>query len=144
MAEEEKNDNKKSSAFYAAVLDSDGTYSVREFATVEDLRNELRELLGHDVSVFCFQGVRLKISKPPLRYLMTPDGNHPLFDPPGDEIEEDTTGFLGMDPANFEEPPEIKQPVSRSRGSSAADEFFSDDDADGDNIFDSILPDPDT
>jgi len=141
---EKKSDEKIASRYYAAILDSAGDYYVEEFETVVLLKDRLRALIDQDVSVFCFQGVRLKISKPPMRYLMTPDGNEPLFDPPGDNLEEDDTGFLGMDPANFENPPEIKQPVARRPGSSSADEFFSDDDPEAENIFDSILPDPDS
>lgn len=111
--------------------------------TVEEAAARLRELVNKDVSVACFKGVRLNVSKPPMRYLMTPEGNIPLFDT-DPVIEPDDTGYLGLDPAHLEDPPQLAVPPV-GRPTPASDEFFSDDDeGNAINIFDSALPDPDS
>lgn len=113
---------------------------MESFASAEELAAKLKTLINRDVSVACYQGVRLNISKPPLRHLMTPDGNIPLFDAP-QTIEPDDTGYLGVDPAHLEEPPQLGGPAQKV--GAVPDEFFSDDDGEAINIFDSALPDPD-
>lgn len=129
--------------FYAAVLQTTGEYKTHVFDTLEALTEYVRGLIDHDASVFCFAGTQLKISKPPFRHLLTPWGPQPLFVPPAaDNLEEDDTGYLGIDPVYFEDPPQVKMPT-RQPNSGAADEFFSDDDGGTENIFDTILPDPD-
>jgi hypothetical protein len=128
--------------FYAAVLGNDGSYATQEFDTLEELQAKLTELVDKDVSVFSFAGVQLKVSKPPFRHLLTPWGNKPLFAVPTDNLEPDDTGYLGLDPAHLEPPPQVKLP-SAQRNSGAADEFFSDEAETVTNIFDTILPDPD-
>lgn len=130
--------------FYAAVLQTTGEYKTHEFAELAELVTFVRGLIDHDASVFCFAGTQLKISKPPLRYLLTPWGQpQPLFEALDiEKLEADDTGYLGMDPAYFEEPPQIKSPSRKNSSTGAADEFFSDDDT-TDNIFSAILPDPD-
>lgn len=131
------------SKYYAAILHADGAYLVEEFDSVDALAGRLRELIDRDVSVFTFAGVRLQISKPPFRHLLTPWGNLPLFTAPDAELEPDDTGYLGLDPIHLEEPPEIKsQPVARA--SAQADEFFPEDNENVINVFDNILPDPDS
>ena len=127
--------------FHVAILQADGSFFTETFLTAEELAARLKTLINHDVSVSCFYGTRLSISKPPLRYLMTPAGNLPLFDT-STEIEPDDTGYLGVDPAHLEEPPQLGVPTAQRPGV-APDEFFSDDDGDVINIFDSALPDPD-
>lgn len=130
----------RANKFYAAVLQTTGEYVVHEFEQLSALVAFLRDLVDHDASVFCFSGVQLKISKPPFRYLITPDGPQPLFElPSSQELEADDTGYLGVDPVHFEDPPQIQSPRPVAANS---DEFFSDDD-DGVGIFDSALPDPD-
>jgi len=77
-----------------------------------------------------------------MRYLMTPNGNVPLFDA-DPVIEPDETGYLGVDPTHLEDPPQLGVSTSQKAGV-APDEFFSDDDEGGTiNIFDNALPDPD-
>lgn len=125
--------------FHAVILHPDGTFVTETFTTVDELRTRLTDLVNKDVSVSCFRGQRLSISKPPMRYLMTPEGNLPLF-ATEQTIEPDETGYLGVDPANFEDPPQLN--VARP-ASTGQDEFFSDDEGDTINIFDSALPDPD-
>jgi hypothetical protein len=127
--------------FYAAVLTPDGAYTVQEFDTLEDLQSRLTELVDKDVTVFSFAGAQLKVSKPPFRHLLTPWGAKPLFSVPTDNFEEDTTGYLGLDPVHLEAPPQVRVPASKP--SSSGDEFFSDDTDNVTNIFDTILPDPD-
>ena len=125
--------------FHAVILHPDGTFATEVFSTVDELRTRLTDLVNKDVSVSCFRGQRLHISKPPMRYLMTPEGNLPLF-AAEQTIEADDTGYLGVDPANFEDPPQLNVPHTPTTGS---DDFFSDDDAGSINIFDNALPDPD-
>jgi hypothetical protein len=128
--------------FYAAILRADGEYVVEEFDDVEALAAALKNLINKDVSVFPFMGQRLHISKPPLRFLMLPTGNVPLFDVQTDNLEPDTTGYLGLDPVYFEEPPQLKVPKPKAPGD--ADEFFDDNDSSSAlGVFDGLLPDPD-
>lgn len=127
--------------FHVVILHPDGAFSAEVFETVELLAARLKELINRDVSVACYQGVRLNISKPPMRYLMTPNGNVPLFDTET-KIEPDETGYLGVDPTHLEDPPQLGMPPAQKPGV-APDEFFSDDDGETINIFDNALPDPD-
>ena len=137
---EDKNAN--TLKFHAVVYSADGDITIESFETAEALAARLKALIDHDVSVFPFMGDRLYISKPPMRYLMTPSGNIPLFEVKKDNLEPDDTGYLGMDPIHFEDPPQIKvQPV---KPASAADEFFDDNTDDTLGVFDSVLPDPDS
>lgn len=134
--------NEEVVAFYAVILHPDGSFVTETFAAVEELSARLKELVNRDVSVSCFKGARLNISKPPLRYLMTPSGNIPLFDTEP-AIEPDDSGYLGVDPAHLEDPPQLSVPPV-GRPTTASDEFFSDDEGDAINIFDNALPDPDS
>jgi hypothetical protein len=143
MAEAENKDVPQPGKYYAAILHSDGTYTVEEFDALEKLAARLRELIDRDVSVFTFAGTRLQISKPPFRHLLTPWGNLPLFTAPDAELEPDDTGYLGLDPIHLEDPPEIKAPRA-PKANSESDEFFSEDTENVLNVFDSILPDPDS
>lgn len=61
------------------------------------LAARIRELLNTDeeVAVSLSFGFRLGISKPPLRYLVTPWGNLPLFDPLPAQLDIEDDGFLG-------------------------------------------------
>jgi hypothetical protein len=127
--------------FHAVILQSDGTFTAETFDDANSLAARLKDLVNRDVSVACYQGQRLNVSKPPMRYLMTPDGNIPLFDT-DPVIEPDETGYLGIDPTHLEDPPQIGIPTSQKSGV-APDEFFSDEDGEAINIFDSALPDPD-
>lgn len=129
-------------SFYATILHPDGTFATEQFESAELLSARLKDLINKDVSVACFKGTRLHISKPPLRYLITPTGNIPLFDT-DPVIEPDDTGYLGVDPVHLEDPPQLAVP-SVGKPTPATDEFFSDDDGDAINIFDSALPDPDS
>jgi hypothetical protein len=144
MADEKKQPEKltiDTVRFYAAVLTPDGTYTVQDFDTLEELQTKLTDLVDKDVTVFSFAGTQIKVSKPPFRHLLTPWGPKPLFSVPTDNFEEDTTGYLGLDPVHLEGPPQVRVPPAKS--SSAGDEFFSDDGDNVTNIFDTILPDPD-
>lgn len=128
--------------YYAAILTADGDYTVQDFDTLEALQARLVELIDHDVTVFSFAGAQLKVSKPPFRHLLTPWGAKPLFALPTENFEEDTSGYLGLDPIHLESPPAVSVPSSKTP-SGAGDEFFSDDSDNSTNIFDTILPDPD-
>lgn len=128
-------------SFHVVILQPDGEFSAESFATAEELAAKLKTFINCDVSVTCYQGVRLNISKPPLRHLMTPDGNIPLFDV-AQTIEPDETGYLGVDPTHLEDPPQLSVPAAQ-KGGALPDEFFSDEDGEAISIFDSALPDPD-
>ncbi len=81
--------------FQLAVFPEDGLPRVESFDTLDALAIRIRELDSHDVTAFPFFGYRLGISKPPLRYLVTPWGNQPLFDSPSENLELEDDGFLG-------------------------------------------------
>ncbi|NDD53101.1 hypothetical protein EBZ39_04340 [bacterium] len=129
--------------YYAVILSPEGDFKVEEFDELEKLTARLKELINKDVSVFSFAGVRLNISKPPFRHLLTPWGNMPLFDISTDSLEPDDTGYLGIDPVHLETPPEIKTPASPKLSVNSGD-FFSDEDDGSLNVFDGVLPDPDS
>ena len=126
--------------YHAVILQHDGDFITESFADLPTLAARLKELIDRDVSVSCFKGARLRISKPPYRYLLTPDGNVPLYEVPAD-LEPDDTGYLGVDPTHLEGPPQVHTPnVSPT---AQPDDFFSDDTSEIKNIFDDVLPDPD-
>lgn len=127
--------------YHVVILQADGAFSTESFTTAEVLADRLKQLIDHDVSVACFYGARLAISKPPYRYLLTPGNNIPLFAAPEDP-EPDETGYLGVDPIHFEDPPQISMPA-QIKPAANADAFFSDESDDVINVFDKILPDPD-
>jgi hypothetical protein len=127
--------------YYAVVLTAEGALETRSFDTLAELTEHLRGLIDRDVSVSCFAGTRLGISKPPFRYLLTPEGPQPLFALPEDNLEEDESGYLGVDPIHLEGPPAINVP---RQNAVEPDEFFSDDNNAAIDIFDNALPDPDT
>lgn len=130
-------------SFHAAVLNHDGTYFTQEFETLEALVTYLKNRVNQDVSVFAFRGERLKISKPPMRHLLVPGQDPiPLFDAPTD-FEEDETGYLGVDPINLDEPPQLKVPQSGRQPAHDAD-MFDDDDNGALGVFDGVLPDPES
>lgn len=137
-----KDTNTNTPKFHAVIYSTDGDITIESFETAEALAERLKALIDRDASAFPFMGERLHISKPPLRYLMTPTGNIPLFEVKKDNLEPDDTGYLGMDPIHFEDPPQIK--VQSVKPAAAADEFFDDNNDDTLGVFDSILPDPDS
>lgn len=130
-------------SYFAVVLHSDGAFVTEQFDSITALVSRLRELVNKDVSVSCFAGARLAISKPPLRYLMTPDGNHALFEMPR-EPEPDDTGYLGVDPIHMGDPPQLKMPQGARPTTGAPDEFFDDSNDNVMGVFDNVLPDPDS
>lgn len=139
---DEKKDNK---TYYAVVLHPDGVFGVEKFDDIDALTTRLKTLIDHDVSVACFEGARLPISKPPFRHLQTSDGKWlPLFDINAKNLEPDDTGYLGVDPIIMQAPPQIKLGKGVPVTQNTDDEFF-DDTADNVlNVFDEILPDPDS
>ena len=56
--------------------------------------------------------------------------------------EPDDTGYLGVDPAHLEDPPQLQSPTV-NQPNVAPDEFFSDYTNEIRNVFDDALPDPD-
>lgn len=80
-----------------AILPETGVLRHETFSNEADLHRRLRELLDseEEVSVSISVGFRLLISKPPLRYIVTPWGRTPLFEPLVDELSVEEDGFLG-------------------------------------------------
>lgn len=131
-------DPQPSLQYHIVILESDGDMSKASFASRDELVTKLKTLVNSDVSVVCFRGEFLPISRPPLRYLMLPDGNIPLWDEP-ENVEEDVgVHYMGADPILLEPPSEIK-----TTRTTQDDEFFSDAVADVGTIFDDPLPNPD-
>jgi hypothetical protein len=129
--------------YYAVVLDSAGDFTTESFDTPALLGARLKELINQDVSVACFAGTHLPVSKPPFRHLQLPDGTWaPLFDVAVDKLEPDTTGYLGLDPIVMQGPPQIK--VDKANLPNGDDDFFDDQPEDVLGAFDEILPDPDS
>lgn len=129
--------------YFAVVLHSDGKFITEEFASVAALVIRLRELVDRDVSVSCFQGAHLPISKPPMRHLMTPEENYPLFELPS-ELEADDSGYLGVDPIHLGDPAQVRMPQGARPAANAPDEFFDDSNDNVLGVFDNVLPDPDS
>jgi hypothetical protein len=128
--------------FGVVMLTADGEFKTELFATLDELVRRLVALVDHDVSVSCFVGRPLPISKPPYRHLLTPWGNKPLFPQSTDALEPDETGYLGVDPIHLMPPAAINVP--RQSKEAADDEFFDDTDGDTIDIFNGVLPDPDS
>lgn len=126
--------------YHVVILTHDGSFITESFDTLPDLVARLKTLIDRDVSVSCFKGRRLQISKPPYRYLLTPESNVPLWDVP-ENVEPDDSGYLGVDPAHLEGPPQITPPTISQ--AAQPDEFFSDESSEMRNVFDDLLPDPD-
>ena len=134
-------EKKESEACGVVILTPDGEFKTEVFATLDELTARLTELIDKDVSVSCFAGIPLPISKPPFRHLMTPHGNKPLFAAPTAELEADETGYLGVDPIHVFPPSSIQAPV---KARPAEDEFFDDEISDTIDVFNRMLPDPDS
>jgi len=143
MADESQEPVEQPDKFYAVVLHSDGRFLTEEFDTADDLVERLKALTDQDVSVSCFMGARLPISKPPFRHLLTPWGAKPLFNVPA-TLEPDDTGYLGVDPINLQDPPQLKMPTQNRPAPGSPDEFFDDGDDKVLGVFDDVLPDPDS
>jgi hypothetical protein len=128
-------------SFHLAILQPDGSYVTESFETLPEIVARLKDLVDKDVAVYSFVGTRMHISKPPFRHLLTPWGNHPLYDVP-EALEPDDTGYLGVDPIGLSAPAEIKPPAA-SRQSHTQD-IFSDGGGVGLGVFDDVLPHPDS
>lgn len=72
-----------------------GDAGVHEFDNIDDLVSKIREYEGEDVTLFPVMGWRMRISKPPMRYLLTPFGNLPLFEMPTLDNVSDDDAYMG-------------------------------------------------
>jgi hypothetical protein len=101
---------------WCLVCTRDGEWpELTTFRTAEQLATQLQRLEGHDVTVHCFYGLPLSITKGPQRYIKLPSGELltvPLYAGVPCErhhvseltdLEYETTGFMG--------PPELASPV---------------------------------
>jgi hypothetical protein len=79
------------------IVPEEGILRHEVFTAEEALLTRVRELLdgSQEVAVSISFGYRLAISKPPLRYLVAPWGNIPLFDPLPQQLQLEEDGFLG-------------------------------------------------
>ena len=125
--------------FHVVVLDSSGAFSAESFQTEEELVARLKALINTDVSVSCFYGDRLPVSKAPYRHLILHDHSVALYDVPS-TLEADDSGYLGADPALLEGPPVINHAPPATAGEN---DFFSEETDNIGSIFDDALPDPD-
>lgn len=86
----------KPTAFYLVVCSDDAAPRLHKFDTVEALISAFNRLENSHVFVFAFMGHHLPVSVPPHRYLITPMGPLPMFNPPSvDNLQIDTVGYLG-------------------------------------------------
>lgn len=74
-----------------------GVLRQETFDNEADFIARLRSLLDSDeeVAVSLSLGFKLGVSRPPLRFLVTPWGNQPLFNPLPAELSLEEDGFLG-------------------------------------------------
>jgi hypothetical protein len=96
---------------YLVVAPFGGFASVKQMATLDDLRAELIALEGDDVQVFVFSGVRYNVTKGPYRHLIPATGEPiELFDLPEPEaLEIDDQGYLGPPASLLEIPPPLPE-----------------------------------
>lgn len=77
------------SFYVVAVFEDQGVVELKQFEKLEELTGYMTKVLKSGaVKTYAFDGKRLKVSRPPFRYLMVDDQKHPLFALP-DSIEED-------------------------------------------------------
>lgn len=83
--------------YVLTLVPEDGVMRFEHIATEGELKFRVQQLLnsGEEVSISITFGHRLKISKPPLRHLVTPWGNIPLFDPLPEELTLEDDGYIG-------------------------------------------------
>ena len=108
--------------FYMVVVPDDDVPSVLEFATIEELIRGIQSRLGTPGWVFPFMGYRLHVSKGPLRWLLTPYGNLPLFSDTASP-EPESSGYVGPAAVEIAFPP-----VSVTRAAAAPAPSSTDDD----------------
>lgn len=79
------------------VLPETGILRFEHLASEEELAFRIKQLLesGEEVAISVTFGFRLQISKPPLRYLVAPWGNTPLFDPLPQLLSLEDDGYIG-------------------------------------------------
>ncbi len=98
-------------SYLLTVVPEDGILRFENLATEDELKFRIRQLLdsGEEVAISVSVGYQLRISKPPLRHLVTPWGNLPLFDPLPPDLTLETDGYIGPRyeaPALMTDPPD--------------------------------------
>lgn len=84
---------------WLVVVPESGPPTCTQVESGRALVGRLTELQGQPVNAFVFKGERWLISKPPYRHLLPPDGTPiPLYMPPGEQIEPDPDGDMGIKP----------------------------------------------
>lgn len=82
--------------YFLVLIPEDGFPEVKEFERPSELVEAFRELGNGDVAVYAFLGYQLHRSVGALRYLITPLGNHKLYDEPDPaQLVKDSNAFLG-------------------------------------------------
>lgn len=90
------NNRAADSKFYLVVVPDAGSPYCSEFADVEGLIDCIRELADTPCHAFPFLGNRLTVTRGPLRFLTTPYGATPLFDPPAADSNTEPSGWMGQ------------------------------------------------
>lgn len=103
------------------VLPETGILRFEHIASEEELAFRIKQLLesGEEVSISVTFGYRLQISKPPLRYLVAPWGNSPLFNPLPQELTLEDDGYIGE---RYELPSAELQPPDEDAPAAAEEE----------------------
>lgn len=93
-----------SARWLAVVVPDDGEPSVVATESFAALADFIRDMVGTDVAVYPFYGVRVGITKGEPRWLVHPNGSRlPLFRTDSSQ-ELDETGFLGRSPSFQQDP----------------------------------------
>ncbi len=86
-----------SQQFILVILPDNSWPTCEYFEDVRVLISRIQELLNKPYCLFAFLGHRLGITPGPLRFLTTPMGNLPLFDPPQAQEAADDYGWVGRE-----------------------------------------------
>lgn len=102
------------SARWHVVETKDGEWPrLRMFRKPADLAAHLQRLEGQDVTVWCFYGLALQITKGPQRYLRLPDGKFlqiPLYENgPCETVTEESLQSVEFEEAGYIGPPELAE-----------------------------------
>lgn len=84
-----------SQRFGLFVIPEDGHPIITDYDTLEALMVAIRARLETPCYILPFMGTRLGITKGPFRFLKTPLGNLPLFDPADESGTEEEHGWVG-------------------------------------------------
>jgi len=96
--------------FWLFVFSEDDGPAAEEYDTLDAMIERIREIdqqaseSGRSVAVYPTLAYRMRITKPPYRYLMTPFGHIPMFELPEFDTADGTDAYLGAPPRQMEVP----------------------------------------